>query len=224
MIAFDLTDLRAWLPNSLLFAIAPVRDCYSQLQPEEQAVIERAVDSRRHEFSSARILAHTLLTELGRGMEPLLPLPDRSPAWPQGILGSLSHSRLWCAAALAPNSKELVGVGVDIEDLRPLRSDLFAEILTPQELQSLQHDVPPQDLSARVLAVFSIKEAVYKCLYPFGNSGLGFHAMEVYFHADLNRPQIIPMEGLQERLPPGACLQAYWLQQGEVILSVVTLT
>jgi 4'-phosphopantetheinyl transferase EntD len=223
MMPFDLTELRAWLPEDLLFAIAPVQDCYAQLLPQEQAVVERAVSSRRCEFSSARSLAHTLLAKLGQERMPLLPLPDRSPAWPPGILGSLSHSRHWCAAALARNNGKLFGVGVDIEDSRPLKSGLFPEILTPNEIQALSTQLAPQDRSARALTAFSIKEAVFKCLYARGNRNLGFLSMEIDFEAATNRPRVVPMQELQERLPHGARLQAYGLQQGEVILSVVTL-
>lgn len=233
MIRQALAELRSLLPSGLLLEIAPVEDHLQKLPTEEQALVEHAVASRRHEFSSARFLAHQLLDELGEPRLPLMQQADRAPAWPAHVIGSLSHSQKWSAAAVSLANDELHGIGVDIEDQRPLGDNLFVEILTPRELAFMHETVASSAQSARVLAVFSIKEAIYKCMAPLGNAGLGFHAMELDFSNCKNgselacgivRPRLLPQADLRNCLPTNSTLQAYFLQREGVLFSVVSLT
>jgi 4'-phosphopantetheinyl transferase EntD len=233
MIRQALTEIQTLLPSTVLLRAAPVQDHLQDLPVEEQKLVAHAVTSRRHEFSSARFLAHQLLEELGEPRLPLLAQADRAPAWPKHVIGSLSHSRTWAAAAVCLADHELLGIGVDIEDQRPLEEHLFAELLTPTELRVLRTTVTPQEQSARVLAIFSLKEALYKCMAPLGNAELGFHAVEVDFSncesvADsvngVLRPRLVPQTDLLRRLPSKQAPEAYFLQRSDVLFSVVTLT
>lgn len=218
-----LADFRQQLPQSLLLEVAPVKDHLADLLPEERDIVAHAVASRRCEFSSARYLAHRLLREIGCFPQPLLLLDDRSPSWPQGVLGSLSHSRHWCAALITQIGGKILGVGVDLEDQRPLRAELFPEILTLREREALATIESREQQSVQALASFSLKEAVYKCMYPVGNTGLGFHAVEVSTPYSPSHPQLLPLDDLQRRLPNNSLLNAYQLRQNDAVLSVVLL-
>ena len=70
-----------------------------------------AVDKRQREFATGRRLAHGLLTELGVGGGPLLPGRDRAPIWPDGVVGTISHSRAWCVVAAARGRVGAEGAG-----------------------------------------------------------------------------------------------------------------
>ncbi|MGB0952230.1 MAG: 4'-phosphopantetheinyl transferase family protein [Planctomycetota bacterium] len=214
------TSWRSLHPD-LRVEVAAVADHHAALHGEEQALVSQAVASRRQEFSSGRLLAHQLLQAADRDVPALLALEDRSPAWPDGILGSISHSRRWCAAAIAPQQRGLLGVGIDVEDARPFASDLEEVILTARErawLTQSQADGPSLALSA-----FSIKEAVYKAVHPCGNVGLGFHAMELDFREDPQRPQLLPSADLLRRLPEATLPQVHHLRQNDVLLSLVLI-
>lgn len=234
MADFDLSILRQQLPSGVLLEVAPVKDHLNDLLPEERALVEAAVASRRFEFSSARCLARRLLTDLGAKQQPLLPNADRSPIWPQGVIGSLSHSRRFCATAVArPESHVaagLLGIGVDLEDMRPLRTPLFAELLTERELQQLDPHASQEQQANHVLATFSIKEAVYKAMSPINNDGLAFHDVEIQFEPDvfrdpcLKKATIIRLDGLSRRLPPNCMLTAYQLTQNQSFVSIVSIT
>src|SRR5437763_335927 len=78
-----------------------------QLYPEERACIARAVPKRRAEFATGRVCARQALERLGVAVGPLLPHPDRSPAWPPGIVGSISHTDGYCAVAVAEATRAL---------------------------------------------------------------------------------------------------------------------
>jgi 4'-phosphopantetheinyl transferase EntD len=223
MHATEFESLRQRLPPGILLDIAPVTDCVAELHEQEQVLVAHAVQSRRQEFSSARRLAKTLLLQLGMADLPLLAHQDRSPAWPTGILGSLSHSRKWCAAAICPTHQNLLGIGVDVEDRHTLRQELFPEILTPAELERMQLSLPAEQQPAFVLSVFSIKEALYKAMWPLGNTGLGFHALELDFGDSPICPNILPLPDLQSRLPAGCSPEAHHARHNGTLLSVVLL-
>jgi enterobactin synthetase component D len=216
-----LDPLRAHLPDGALLEVAEVADHMADLYPVECAPLAQAVAIRQREYSSARHLAHGLLQRLVGESGPLLIGKDRSPMWPEAVLGSLSHSRDWCAVTVAHKRNGLLGIGVDIEDIRPMAPPLFAEILTPRELQDLPED--DAERTAQALSIFSIKESVYKCLQPIGNSGLGFQAMELDFSEDPTRPRLLALEGLQARLPAGCLPQVHLLRQNDTLLSLAIL-
>ena len=78
----------------------------AELFPEERACLAKAVEKRRAEFGTARVCARRALAQLGFPPMPLVPNKDRSPVWPQGVVGSITHTRGYCAVIVAPVSLE----------------------------------------------------------------------------------------------------------------------
>ena len=102
--------------------------------------------------------------------------PDRSPVWPAGVTGSISHAAGLCAAVLSrdPTTK----LGLDIEDPAPLDAELWPLVLTPAELNALEdHSADQRGRIAK--QIFSIKEAAYKAQFPLTGAVIGFQALEV---------------------------------------------
>ena len=219
----NLARLRSRLPARVVLEVGAVHNAMEKLCLEEQAMVAQAVETRRFEFSSARVLAHKVMLQLGHAAAPLLAHPDRSPAWPDGIVGSLSHSRKYCAALIATKHPQLLGLGVDIEDLRPLNPNLFDEILTPTEIDIMQTLLPEERHAIHVLSIFGIKEAVFKAMLPLGNHGLGFHAMEADVLTDPSQPKVKALADLQRRLPLGCLPRVHHIRQNEAFLSVAVL-
>ncbi|MCZ6808046.1 MAG: 4'-phosphopantetheinyl transferase superfamily protein [Deltaproteobacteria bacterium] len=145
----------------------------SLLEPEEQAIAE-AVDRRIDQFTAGRVCARQALARLGvdAGI-PVLQGEDRAPIWPDGFVGSITHTDSWCAAAVA-RASEVRAIGIDLEPSTPLKESVLNRICTPAERQWLA-EVSDPGLMGKV--VFSAKEAVYKCQYPLTHEFLGFHAV-----------------------------------------------
>src|SRR4051812_2128234 len=59
---------------------------------EELEVVSRAVAKRKREFALGRMCAHRALSALGVPACGLPMAADRSPVWPSGIVGSITHS------------------------------------------------------------------------------------------------------------------------------------
>jgi len=146
------------------------------LEPEEQAVAG-AVARRIDQFTAGRVCARRALARLG--VDPQIPIlagEDRVPIWPDGFVGSITHTDSWCAAAVA-RASEVRGIGIDLEPATPLKESLVTRICTSTERQWLS-DASEPGLLAKV--IFSAKEAVYKCQYPLTREFLGFHAVTLH--------------------------------------------
>ena len=154
-----------------------------RLHPEEEACLSpSAAAKRRREFTAGRLSARAALHRLGLPERPLLSNPDRTPRWPEGVTGSISHCRDFCAVVVAPCSR-FAGLGLDVELADPLEPALAARICRPGEVERLAGAPPPGGTNwAKV--VFSAKESTYKCYYPLARTFLGFHDVEVTLAPD----------------------------------------
>jgi len=153
------------------------------LGPEEQAVAG-AVGRRIEQFTAGRVCARRALARLGVDAgTPVLQGEDRAPIWPDGFVGSITHTDFWCAVAVA-RASEVRAVGIDLEPSTPLKESIVNRICTPAEREWLS-DVPDSGLMAKV--VFSAKEAIYKCQYPLTREFLGFQAVTLHLGDDFFR-------------------------------------
>ena len=85
---------------------------------EELAVLHpSSVAKRRETFRMGRSAAHRALQVLDADTQPILAGPLRDPRWPDGIVGSISHTDDVGLALVAP-ADETDGVGIDIERRR----------------------------------------------------------------------------------------------------------
>jgi 4'-phosphopantetheinyl transferase EntD len=145
----------------------------AELFPAEEAVIARAVDQRRREFTTTRLCAREALAELGRPPVPVVPGEGRAPSWPAGVVGSLTHCAGYRAAAVA-HATDVLSLGIDAEPHGPLPEGVEPAITLPEEREHLRrlasHD--PATHWGRLL--FSAKESVYKTWYPLTRRWLGF--------------------------------------------------
>lgn len=125
---------------------------------------------RRDEFLLGRICAN--LAHNKHFARPLFDLPysvDRSPFWPSGVVGSITHSRDYVSAAVG-SSEFLNGVGIDFEELGRTKLELKSHITNSLDLQS-HPNFPNEEL---LTLIFSIKESLYKALYPQVHQFFGF--------------------------------------------------
>ena len=159
----------------------------SRLQPEDfqrygieaPASIQRSVAKRQAEYLAGRLCARAALQHLaGLSHSPEIG-EDRAPVWPTAISGSITHSA-GRAAAIVAFKEHWRGLGMDMEKLlSPERAQrLMGEILTPAELQRLALQ-PAEQLAQSVTLTFSIKESLFKALYPLVQKRFYFEHAEV---------------------------------------------
>jgi 4'-phosphopantetheinyl transferase EntD len=169
-------------PTVLLAEMPPALADPALLHAEEQRRIERAVDKRRREFAAGRLLAHGLLDAVGAPRSPLLPDADRVPSWPSGVVGSITHCQSLCAVAVAP-AAQWSGLGLDVEPAAPMDATLLPMILRDAEFARIAA-LPAALRPLGGILVFSIKEAVYKAIYPQCRVFLDFRQVELTFEGE----------------------------------------
>jgi 4'-phosphopantetheinyl transferase EntD len=144
---------------------------------EEAALVEKAVLTRRQQFTAGRQLARQAWQRLGQAPVALVNDAQRVPIWPHGIVGTITHTHVWCAAAVAREA-DVMGVGADVELATPLELALWERICRPEErafLRTLPEPLP----GVLAKAVFSAKESIYKALYPSVRVFLDFQSMHI---------------------------------------------
>jgi 4'-phosphopantetheinyl transferase EntD len=107
---------------------------------------------------------------------------DRTPIWPDGLVGSISHCDGFCGAVVA-RSSDLCGIGFDAETSSPLPDDV-GRIIYGEEESSHFSDLPKLKGRDWGKLAFSAKEAFYKCFFPLTRKALNFHHVQVRFGAD----------------------------------------
>ncbi len=142
----------------------------------ERDLVASAVDSRRREFATGRVLARRLLRQLGSEIPELLRDSDRVPRWPTEIVGSISHCEDLCAVAVGELSR-FRGVGLDVEPDEPVKEGVERIVCRESELAWLK-SASGDERSRRIKIIFSIKEAVYKAFYPELRTFWGFQDVE----------------------------------------------
>lgn len=152
------------------------------LLPEEARYVEKAVVKRRLEFAAGRRCARLALAGLGVTPGPILPGEDRAPRWPSGIIGSITHSGAYCAAAVGWTA-QFRGIGIDAEQLGAVDPSLWPTICSAGELAWLRVQ-PEEERAALATKFFCAKEAFYKCQYTVTGRWLDFHDVAVTIAVD----------------------------------------
>ena len=139
----------------------------------------RGVAKRQAEYLAGRLCAREALRRVsGQASVPAVG-EDRAPQWPLGVAGSITHGDNWAAALVAPVNRWR-GLGLDVERLLPVERAhrLQGEILTPAELQRLS-DLDDETRATRISLTFSLKESLFKALYPLTLARFYFHDAEL---------------------------------------------
>lgn len=154
------------------------RSTGSALFPEEESAIAGAVPKRRLEFAAGRTCARRAMATIGEPPAPIPQRADRAPQWPLGLVGSISHTNTWCAAAVARTSDGVLALGIDIEPFEPINPELLRIICLPEERDFIAGR-PAEERGLLAKTIFSAKECAYKCQYALSHTFLGFHAMHI---------------------------------------------
>ena len=140
------------------------------LLPLERHALAEVDERRSAEFSSGRRVARLALQ--GLGLDGVaIGRQGRAPAWPNGVVGSIAHSRE-LAIALVGRSACFAATGVDVEPLGRITRRVAERVLSGRERAGLA------DESWHTL-LFSAKEAVYKAVNPLVGEFLRFRDVEI---------------------------------------------
>lgn len=216
------------LPDTVLLStrfnpsqLAP--DDFQRSAIEPPASIQRSVAKRQAEFLAGRLCARAALQRLDK----LDCIPaigeDRAPVWPAHICGSITHST-GRAAAIVARKEHWRGLGMDLENLlNTERAERLAgEILTPPELQRLAAGRRDQ-LALLVTLTFSVKESLFKALYPIVQQRFYFEHAELLEWAESGHVRLRLLTDLSSEWRNGTELDAQFAVQEGQLLSLVSI-
>ncbi|WP_083097701.1 4'-phosphopantetheinyl transferase family protein [Pseudophaeobacter leonis] len=156
---------------------------------EEAACLSpNAVAKRRQEFAAGRDAAHQAMALLGAPVQAIPVAENRAPIWPAGLVGSISHTRS-CAMAVVAHAGNMAagdirGLGLDVEEDKPLADELWPAICSVSEQDWLRQQAKPGQMAK---LVFSAKEAAYKCQFTLSARYYGFDGMELNIDVENQR-------------------------------------
>lgn len=148
--------------------------------PEEEPLIAKSVDKRRNEFVTVRHCARLALQQLGLPPVPILKGDKGEPCWPDGVVGSLTHTQGYRGAVVG-RSASVRSVGIDAEPHGVLPDGVLNAISLPAERYEIS-GLPGGLHWDRVL--FCAKEATYKAWFPLTQRWLGFEDAHITFGVD----------------------------------------
>lgn len=184
-----------------------------ELHADEAPYVARAVEKRQREFASGRACARMAMAKLGFPPCAIPSGPRREPLWPDGVVGSVTHTAGFCAAAVATRAA-YAGLGIDAEPDGPLSEAVSARVCHAEELGAAR----ALELDAATLAhvVFSAKESVYKCQFPASGTYLGFHDVRLELEEATFRAVLAVPVGPYEQ---GHVFRGSWRRSGGLILT-----
>lgn len=183
----------------------------------------KGVAKRQSEFLAGRLCARQALQQLtGYARVPAVGA-DRAPCWPSGVVGSISHGDGW-AGAVVGRQADWRGLGLDLERLlSPARAQrLQASILTPAELQRLAQ-LPVEQQAWLVSLTFSLKESLFKALYPLVQQQFYFQDAELLGYDPAGFAQLQLLRDLGPDWPASSRCDGQFVQLGERVLSLVSI-
>ncbi|MFJ4068340.1 4'-phosphopantetheinyl transferase [Pseudomonas sp. NPDC089996] len=184
------------------------------------ASLQRSVAKRQAEYLAGRVCARAALQRLdGRDYVPGTH-EDRSPIWPAGIHGSITHGKGWAAAVVAADGA-CRSLGLDqealLDDERAER--LMGEILTPAECERLDRS----QLGLTVTLTFSLKESLFKALYPLTRQRFYFEHAEVLAWSADGLARLRLLTDLSPEWCHGAEVEGQFCLQDGHLLSLISV-
>jgi enterobactin synthetase component D len=183
----------------------------------------RGVAKRQSEFLAGRLCARAALLRLTGEVSTPVAGPEGAPQWPEGVVGSITHGAGWAAVVVAP-SNHYLGIGLDLELLLSAEraERLAGQILTPNELQRL-HTLQPEQYAHLVTLTFSLKESLFKALYPLVQKRFYFEHAELLSWSPEGRARLRLLTDLSADWPAGRELDGQFSQFDGRLLSLVSV-
>ena len=128
--------------------------------PREESLVAKAAPKRRREFALGRACAHAALSMLGQADAVIGRRENGAPHWPDGVVGSITHTSGYAAALVAEGTR-FSGIGLDAERVGGVTENLWPRLFDAGECGTLEKlDEGTRKLVATLF--FSAKEASYK--------------------------------------------------------------
>lgn len=194
---------------------------FDKLAIREPAHLNQAVNKRRAEYLASRYAARVAMASSGIADFLLENDSERAPIWPPAMLGSLTHCTGRAVVITAPAASQR-RIGVDVEQTisESSASGLSEMVISLPERDYLARCRLPFPLALTLC--FSLKESLYKALFPELRQFMDFHSAEiVQLEPETGRASLRLTRSFGEKFPAGRLFNGYFHQQHEQILTII---
>ncbi|WP_162617936.1 4'-phosphopantetheinyl transferase family protein [Salinicola halophilus] len=183
-----------------------------------------SADKRRAEYVAGRLCAQQALQGLTHETSAPGQTSAGPPAWPRGTVGSITHSRGLAAAAVASRD-HVAGLGIDAEARIPAER---ARRLAPQILVEAERDwlatLDDTAASEFVTTAFSLKESLFKALFPLVERRFYFHDARLIDWQPAERTATLELlTTLSPHWPAGARLAGQVTEIDDHLLTLIAI-
>lgn len=184
--------------------------------------LSRAVTKRRAEFLAGRLCAAQALACVGAA-GPVPAAADRSPVWPAGVIGSITH----CgdtAMAVALRHGRFRGVGIDLERRAACREASLDVRQFATEAERLVLQQAGIACENHAVIAFSMKESFFKAAYAHVGRYFGFEAVAIV-EADASRRMVslAVAQDLAAQLPQGLRVEGEYAALGDALVATAVV-
>lgn len=190
------------------------------LWPTEREYVRHAVASRQAEFASGRACMRAAMATLGCPAVAIGVGPHREPLLPAGLAASITHTADYCAAA-AVRTGRIRSLGIDTEMNRRLGDEVARLVLHTHEIDAAQ--AAGRAGMAFDAMLFSLKESLFKALFPFAREILEFTDASIAFDPQHDACTIRPGSPVLQHLPASMRLVARYRFCGTRVHTAVTV-
>lgn len=165
-----------------------------------------AVYKRQNQFAAGRICAIKAAKDLLNETCYINQDAYGRPLWPNGLVGSIAHTNE-IAIAEVVRSNKIYNIGIDTEKITncpDIINSFNSFVLTEYEKDLLLSDKHKDDYIFYLYLIFSVKEAVYKCLNPLVNVFFDFYSVNIDFiNTDNNKVELQLLQDLSGQFYKG---------------------
>jgi 4'-phosphopantetheinyl transferase EntD len=208
------------LPSCVASQEAYAARCLHATFAQEKSATARAVPSRKRAFLTGRACARHALDALGKPTGGIAVEVDGTPCWPPGVIGSITHTDDYVAAAVA-RAEQVSLLGIDVEPNLRLPRGLLGRLTVPDERVHLNRLAHSERGVAWDRLQFSAKECGYKALYPLAQVPATITQVHVTLEADGTftaswRPSNATLDG-----PCPDCVAGRWAASDKFLVTAV---
>jgi 4'-phosphopantetheinyl transferase EntD len=185
-----------------------------ELTPNEKLACTNFSGKRLKDFCTGRFCARKALAAMNHEPAEILIGADKQPIWPDGIVGSISHSAE-LTGAVTCLSTQISSIGLDIETIGKINIDMWQMIFTENE-QLFLKSLSPEQIPFYTTLLFSSKESFYKMQYPVTSTFLEFTDVEIRRLGDEFEIKILKEFDQKKSLPNTTPLH-HWQQNNQLV-------
>jgi len=201
--------------------------CYARYDIQRPNKLANATAKRHCEFIAGRYCAIRAIQSLRQPPNSVsqtqIPMqPDGRPLWPEGIIGSISHSGDR-AMAVVGSADSYTGLGIDCETLLTdsAAKEIADLVMEPLEKELLLDRHPEYGLLLTL--AFSAKESLFKALWPSLSSVKSFHDFSIY---SISASKLIlrPTKRLNSNWSGATAFSIDYIKQSKHVVTMAAIT